>query len=380
MSENNVKLEEKDFREAKQAIATVQEKIDERWKLGKYDEIKKKIDSLKELMAVPDFWDDQEKARALIAEEKKNKDLYEPWFGLRQRVRDWLELYAMSQEEKDQSTLAELYSEVAKLEGDFNKQESLALLDGEDDKNNAFLTVHPGAGGTESQDWAEMLFRMFLRWAEKSNYKLEIIDNSPGEQAGIKSATVLISGENAFGLLKSEIGVHRLVRISPFDSNKRRHTSFVSVYVTPEIDDDFDFEINEEDLRIDTYRSSGAGGQHVNTTDSAVRITHIPTGLVAQCQNERSQHKNKAQAMKVLKSNLYQHEKEKREAELRDKQPEKKDIAWGSQIRSYVFHPYNMVKDHRTSHETGNIHAMMDGDLLDDFIYAYLKARNLSKM
>lgn len=376
----DIALDDKDLRDAKSEVKEIQEKISLRWNQGDYGSMETRLNELKELMSAPDFWDDQDKAKQVLGEEKKLKDQYEPWLELKRKVSDWLELFDMAREEGDQASLTEAIGEITELKSEFSRIESLALLVDEDDKSNAYLTIHPGAGGTESQDWAEMLMRMFMRWAEAKGYRLQTIDLSPGEQAGIKSAIILVSGENVSGFLKSEIGVHRLVRISPFDSNKRRHTSFASVYVTPEIDDDFELEVNEEDLRIDTYRSSGAGGQHVNTTDSAVRITHIPTGLVAQCQNERSQHKNKAQAMKVLKSQIYQYEKEKREAEAREKQPEKKDIAWGSQIRSYVFHPYNMVKDHRTNYETGNINAMMDGELLDDFIYAYLQAKSLGQL
>lgn len=246
-----------------------------------------------------------------------------------------------------------------------------AMLSGEHDRANAILSIHPGAGGTESQDWAEMLLRMYLRWAERRGYKTEITDYQPGEGAGIKDATITVSGEYAYGYLRAEKGVHRLVRISPFDANKRRHTSFVSVNIVPEIEDDIKIEIDEEDLRIDTYRSSGAGGQHVNKTDSAVRITHIPTGIVVQCQNERSQHKNKATAMKILRSHLYKAEEEKQRERLEKIQGEKKEIGWGNQIRSYVLHPYRLVKDLRTKVEVGNADAVLDGEI-DMFIEAFL--------
>ena len=240
-----------------------------------------------------------------------------------------------------------------------------------EDIQNAIMAIHPGAGGTESQDWAQMLYRMYKRWAEKEDFKIEIIDLQPGDEAGIKDVTFEIKGDYAFGMAKAEAGVHRMVRISPFDSNSRRHTSFASVYVYPSIDETIQIDINPNDLRIDTYRASGAGGQHVNKTDSAVRITHMPTGIVAQCQNERSQHKNKNQAMKMLKARLYQLEIDKEKEKQKDLEDKKKDIAWGSQIRSYVFHPYNLVKDHRTKEETGNIQSIMDGDI-DIFIKAYL--------
>ena len=245
------------------------------------------------------------------------------------------------------------------------------ILGEEQDTQNAIMTIHPGAGGTESQDWAEMLYRMYSRWFEVKGFNKSVIDFQPGDEAGIKDITIEISGEYAFGLLKAEVGVHRLVRISPFDSNSRRHTSFASVFVYPSSEEEIEIEIDENDLRIDTYRASGAGGQHVNKTDSAIRITHIPTGLVVQCQNQRSQHKNKASALKVLKARLYQLEIDKEKEAIKDLEDKKLDIAWGSQIRSYVFHPYNLVKDHRTSHETGNISAVMDGKI-DDFIRSYL--------
>ncbi len=245
------------------------------------------------------------------------------------------------------------------------------MLAGEKDIHSAFVTIHPGAGGTESQDWAQMLMRMYVRWAERAGYAVEMIDLQPGDEAGIKDATFMVKGEYAYGRLRAEAGVHRLVRISPFDANKRRHTSFASVFVYPEIEDDIDIVIDEKDLRIDTYRASSAGGQHVNKTSSAIRITHLPTGVVTQCQNERSQHQNKEVAMKVLRAELYELEQKKKEEDMAKLTGVKKDIAWGSQIRSYVFQPYQMVKDHRTGKEVGNVSAVMDGDL-DEFIEAYL--------
>jgi peptide chain release factor 2 len=248
------------------------------------------------------------------------------------------------------------------------------ILGGEQDSQDAIVTIHPGAGGTESQDWAEMLYRMYTRWIEQKGFKKKIMDYQPGDEAGLKDVTMEVKGDYAYGLLKAEAGIHRLVRISPFDSNSRRHTSFASVFVYPSSDEEIEIEIDQNDLRIDTYRASGAGGQHVNKTDSAIRITHIPTGIVAQCQNERSQHKNKATAMKVLKARLYQLEVEKQKEDNKVLEDSKMDIGWGSQIRSYVFHPYNMVKDHRTKEETGNISAVMDG-ALDNFIRAFLMSK-----
>ncbi len=245
------------------------------------------------------------------------------------------------------------------------------ILNGDNDINDAIVNIHPGAGGTESQDWAEMLYRMYSMWSESKGFKFNVIDFQNGDEAGLKDCTIEISGDYAYGLLQAEIGIHRLVRISPFDSNSRRHTSFASVSVSPSINEDIDIEINQKDLRIDTFRSSGAGGQHVNKTDSAIRITHMPSGIVTQCQTQRSQHKNKEQALKVLKSKLFQLEIEKQLLNKKELEGEKKDIGWGNQIRSYVFHPYNMIKDHRTKHEVGNIKSVMDGNI-DDFIYSYL--------
>ncbi len=268
----------------------------------------------------------------------------------------------------------EIEKELSRLEKVVEDTELKTLLSGDHDFNSAIVTIHPGAGGTESQDWAEMLLRMYLRWAEKNSYETDIADYQAGEEAGLKSVTFLVEGDYAYGYLSAEIGVHRLVRISPFDAGARRHTSFASLFVTPEIEDDVEIEIDDKDLRIDTYRSSGAGGQHVNVTDSAVRITHEPTGIVVQCQNERSQHRNKETAMKILRSKLYEMELEKRRQELNELEDSKSDIAWGSQIRSYVLHPYRMVKDHRTKLETSQVDAVLDGDL-DEFIGTFLKKK-----
>jgi len=279
----------------------------------------------------------------------------------------------MAQEEGDEGALADVEREVLLLEKAVRKEELRLMLGAPEDRLHAIMSIHAGAGGTEAQDWAEMLLRMYLRWAERKNYRATIIDYLPGDEAGVKSVSVSIEGEYAYGYAKAEVGIHRLVRISPFDAGARRHTSFASVFVYPEVEDDIVIEIDDKDLRIDTYRSSGAGGQHVNKTDSAVRITHLPTGIVVQCQNERSQHKNKAMAMKYLRSRLYEIKLQQQREKLQEINKTKKDIAWGSQIRSYVLHPYKMIKDHRTNLEVGNVARVLDGDI-DDFIEAYLLA------
>jgi peptide chain release factor 2 len=280
--------------------------------------------------------------------------------------------------DEGEEVTAEIDGELKKLERELSETELQTLLAGDHDTNSAIVTIHPGAGGTESQDWAEMLMRMYLRWSERHSYRKEITDFQAGEEAGVKSVTFLVEGEFAYGHLAAEIGVHRLVRISPFDAGARRHTSFASVFVTPEVEEDVSIVVDEKDLRIDTYRSSGAGGQHVNVTDSAVRITHLPSGIVVQCQNERSQHRNKETAMKILKSKLYELELEKRREELQEVEDQKADISWGSQIRSYVLHPYRMVKDHRTKIEKGDVDSVLDGDL-DEFIVGYLKEKSRKK-
>lgn len=280
-------------------------------------------------------------------------------------------MFDMVIEENDQAILEELDDETKQIENQARDLELRGLLSNPEDEKDAILTIHPGAGGTESHDWAQMLMRLYVRWCERRGYKHEIMDMLYGEEAGIKSVTIEISGSYAYGFLKAESGVHRLVRISPFDAGARRHTSFASVFVLPEMDEDVEIEIDPNDLRIDTFRASGAGGQHVNRTDSAVRITHIPTNIVVSCQNERSQHKNKANAMKILKARLYQKKLEEERARRQKLEDSKTEIAWGNQIRSYVFHPYNMVKDHRTDYETSNVQRVMDGEI-DDFIYAFL--------
>ncbi len=325
-------------------------------------------------MTHPDFWNDQQKAQTVINETNALKEQVNQLSDLNESYENLDLTYELVKEENDQELLAELEEEITVLAQKMNDFELQLLLSEEYDSKNAILELHPGAGGTESQDWGSMLLRMYTRWGEKRGFKVETLDYLPGDEAGIKSVTLNFKGHNAYGYLKAEKGVHRLVRISPFDSSGRRHTSFVSCEVMPEFDETINIEVRTEDLKIDTYRASGAGGQHINTTDSAVRITHIPTNTVVTCQNERSQIKNKAQAMNMLKAKLYQREIEQQQAELDEIRGEQKEIGWGSQIRSYVFHPYSMVKDHRTSAETGNLGAVMDGDI-DMFIDAYLRSK-----
>lgn len=332
------------------------------------------IANYEEKMAAPDFWDDNEKAQAIIAEMNAVKSSVDQYLALQGEYDDIETMAELAEEEGDDSLAAEISESVAALVKKLEDFELQLLLSQPYDKMNAILELHPGAGGTESQDWGQMLLRMYTRWAEKRGFKVETLDYLPGDEAGIKSVTLLIKGYNAYGYLKAEKGVHRLVRISPFDASGRRHTSFVSCDVVPEISEDVEVEVRPEDLKIDTYRASGAGGQHINTTDSAVRITHIPTGIVVTCQNERSQIKNRERAMTMLRSKLYERKLEEQQKELDEIRGEQSDIAWGSQIRSYVFHPYSMVKDHRTSVETGNIGAVMDGDL-DAFIDGFLRSQ-----
>ncbi|MEO2077621.1 MAG: peptide chain release factor 2 [Bacillus sp. (in: firmicutes)] len=333
-----------------------------------------RIAELDDEMLQPDFWNDQEKAQTVISEANALKDQVNEFNDLNESYENLEISYELVKEEDDQELRAELEEELQQLSGRLSQFELQLLLSEEYDKNNAILELHPGAGGTESQDWGSMLLRMYTRWAEKKGFKVETLDYLPGDEAGIKSVTLAIKGHNAYGYLKAEKGVHRLVRISPFDASGRRHTSFVSCEVMPEFNEEIQVEVRTEDLKIDTYRATGAGGQHINTTDSAVRITHIPTGVVVTCQSERSQIKNREAAMKMLKAKLYQREIERQEQELLEIRGEQKEIGWGSQIRSYVFHPYSMVKDHRTSTESGNVQAVMDGDL-DQFINAYLRSR-----
>ena len=338
------------------------------------DRRKQELKSFEHVTAAPGFWDDQTRAQSHLRRTKALKNLVEPWEILLREVNDTLELVELLEMESDEAGEAELSDSVQQLETKFSQAEFKAMFAEETDINNCYLHVHAGAGGTESCDWASMLLRMYLRWTERRGFEAEEIDLMAGDEAGVKSVTLLIKGEYAYGLLKAESGIHRLVRISPFDSNARRHTSFASVYAAPEIDDSIHIEIDEKDLRIDTYRSSGAGGQHVNKTSSAIRITHIPTNTVVQCQNERSQHKNKAQAMSYLRSRLYTLALEERQKLANEIEKTKKAIGWGHQIRSYVFHPYNLVKDLRTDYETSNVAAVMDGDI-DKFIEYFLRQR-----
>ena len=323
-------------------------------------------------MSEPGFWDDNEKAQIVIQKSNELKAVYDTFHQLELQVEEVELLFEMYKEDPEEEIHAELVERVYSVEKELEKYELSMLLSGPHDKCSAILEIHPGAGGTESQDWGSMLLRMYTRWAEQHGYRIETVDYQDGEEAGIKSVTLSIEGLNAYGYLKSEKGVHRLVRISPFDAAGKRHTSFCSIDIMPQLEGDIDIEINPDDLKIDVYRASGAGGQHINKTSSAVRITHIPTGIVTQSQAQRSQFKNKDQAMSMLKTKLYQLEEEKKAAELAEIRGEQKDIAWGSQIRNYVFHPYSLVKDLRSGHETGNIGAVMDGDL-DPFMDAYLK-------
>jgi peptide chain release factor 2 len=338
------------------------------------DTKQERINELEEKMSEAGFWDDQQGAQTVINEANDLKDKVRQFSLLADAYENLEVSYELVKEEADEELQKELEKELQTLTKEMNEFELALLLSEPYDKNNAILELHPGAGGTESQDWASMLLRMYTRWAERKGYKVETIDYLPGDEAGVKSVTLLIKGHNAYGYLKAEKGVHRLVRISPFDSSGRRHTSFVSCEVVPEFNDEVEIDIRTEDIKVDTYRASGAGGQHINTTDSAVRITHLPTNTVVQCQTQRSQIKNREQAMKMLKAKLYQKKIEEQQAELNEIRGEQKEIGWGSQIRSYVFHPYSMVKDHRTSVEIGNVNSVMDGEL-DPFIDGYLRSK-----
>ncbi|MBN1412738.1 MAG: peptide chain release factor 2 [Spirochaetales bacterium] len=352
-------------------IYDLNDKMEEKWGIFDLDKDKKDIAALENKSGEANFWNNRENAEKIMSQLKVLQIRVKKWEALHGQIVDLKDFYELAREEKDQAQEKEIEKLLDSLETQYSSLIIQEYLNDKYDSGDAFLTIHSGAGGTEANDWASMLLRMYLRWSERSEYKTEIIDILEAE-GGIKSVTLQVSGEYAYGYLKVETGIHRLVRISPFDSNARRHTSFASVTASPVIDDTIEVDIKPEDLRIDTYRAGGAGGQHVNKTDSAVRITHYPTGIVVQCQNERSQFKNKSTAMKVLRSRVYAYYKDKHDEEKEKLQAEKKNIAWGNQIRSYVFQPYTMVKDHRTKFESGNIQAVMDGGI-DSFIQTYLQ-------
>lgn len=336
--------------------------------------LEERLEKIEKEMNKSGFWDEPEAAQKLMKEKKSVEDKLDIMKRLTAMMEDLEIMVEMAEEENDEELAREAEESCSQLQSQLEQLRLQTLLNGKYDKNNAIISVHAGSGGTDAQDWAEMLFRMYTRWCEKKGYKAKLIDMQSDTEGGIKSATLLVDGENAYGYLKNEKGVHRLVRISPFDSSGRRHTSFASLDVIPEIDDNIDVQINPDDLRIDTYRSSGAGGQHVNKTDSAIRITHIPTNIVVTCQNERSQHQNKEVAMKLLLSKLIELKEQEQKENLDELKGDYSQITWGSQIRSYVFHPYTMVKDHRTGAESGNVNAVMDGDL-DYFINEKLKQK-----
>ncbi len=352
------------------------------WRPGSYKsgtgfDLPSKITLRKELeekMTQPGFWDHPETAQKIVTQLSAIKSMTTPVLEVEQSVRDMADLLELAAEEDDADTLAAIEADLVELESRCDKIEIAGMLNGPDDLRPCFFSIHAGAGGTESCDWAHMLFRMYTRYFEDNKYKYEELDITPGEEAGIRSVTLRVEGPFAFGKLSCETGVHRLVRISPFDSQSRRHTSFAAVDVMPDFEDEIEIEIDVEDLRIDYYRAGGAGGQHVNKTSSAVRITHLPTNIVVQCQNDRSQHKNKAEAMKMLQGRLYMLEQQKRDAELAKLYSAKGEIAWGNQIRSYVLQPYQMIKDHRTDHQSGNVQSVLDGDI-EDFIESYLRQR-----
>ncbi len=344
-----------------------------------YDSLVREIEELETKASAPDFWDDLENSQKILQRTGKLKNTVENYNNLCSSFEDLQVLIEMGDEEGDLSLVPEIETSIAEFENGLASLRLQTLLTGEYDKNNAILTFHAGAGGTEAMDWVSMLVRMYTRWTERHGFKTQILDFLDGDEAGLKSATISIEGENAYGYLKSESGVHRLVRVSPFDASGRRHTSFASLEVMPEITDDMNIEIREEDIKMDVFRSSGAGGQHINKTSSAVRLTHIPTGIVVACQNERSQFQNKDKALKMLKSKLLEIKEREHLEKIDDIKGVQKEIAWGSQIRSYVFMPYTLAKDHRTGFESGNINAVMDGDL-DGFINAYLKAASVGEL
>jgi peptide chain release factor 2 len=360
------------YAETAHKLAQAKERLEALADAVRIDEGEVRIKEIDELMSRAGFWDDNEKAQGVIQESKRLRRDLEPLKRLLQRVSDLDELAELAAAENDEAALADIDAESDSALAEIDRLELTMTLSGKHDACGAYVSIHAGAGGTESCDWVAILTRIFTRWAEENDYKMRLVDSLPGEEAGFRSVTLEVTGEYAYGYLKSEIGVHRLVRISPFDAKNRRHTSFASVDVTPEISDDIDIEVKPSDIRVDTYRAGGAGGQHVNKTDSAVRITHLATGIVVQCQNERSQHSNRARALKVLKSRLIQREEAKREQELAQLYSEKGEIAWGNQIRSYVLQPYTLVKDHRTGLEIGDTNSVLDGNL-QPFLEAYLR-------
>lgn len=367
------------FEEQKLKLEGIKEDIKELGEALGIEKLKNTIEEKQNLTAAENFWDDPENSQKVLQEISRAKEKLDSYEKLCSDYNDTLDIIEMADEEGDLSLLDEVVESVNKIFDSLDKQRLTTLLTGEYDRNNAILTFHAGAGGTEAQDWAMMLLRMYTRWSERHGFKVTVTDILDGDEAGIKSATIIVEGENAYGFLKSEIGVHRLVRISPFDSSGRRHTSFASLEVMPEISDDMTIDIRDEDIKMDVFRSSGAGGQHINKTSSAVRLTHIPTGIVVACQNERSQHQNREMAMKMLCSKLLEIKEREHLDKIEDIKGVQKEIAWGSQIRSYVFMPYTLAKDHRTGFENGNINAVMDGDL-DGFINAYLKADSLGTL
>ncbi|MCK5844808.1 MAG: peptide chain release factor 2 [Victivallales bacterium] len=359
--------------ELKEHAGEALERVDQLNSFLKVDERRAEMERIEGEMSKPDFWDNKEKAQSIMAELSGCKNVVAPFSDMKSSVDDFAALAELIVESGDEDMLSEADDEWEKLSSKLDKMELLSFLSERFDSNNAYFSIHAGAGGTESCDWAAMLSRMYRRWFERRGYQCSTIDSQAGDEAGLKSVTMLVTGDFAYGYLKAEKGVHRLVRISPFDSNSRRHTSFASVDVFPELSEDIDIEIDEKDLRVDTFRASGAGGQHVNTTDSAIRISHIPSGIIVSCQAERSQHKNRSTAMKMLKAKLFEREEAERRKEADAIRGEKTDMGWGNQIRSYVLHPYQMVKDLRTNVETGNTAAVLDGDI-DQFAEAWLRS------
>jgi len=350
-----------DSYEYNELLTKLNTKVDNIKQIIAPDKIEAKLSEITEIEQGVDFWSDPKKAAVIQQEKNRALSIMKKYNSAKNAVNDARDLYEMAKEENDDETMEDLFSDASSLEVVISELEVNMMLSDENDINNAIVSIHPGAGGTESQDWASMLYRMYLRWAERQGFKVEVMDYQDGEEAGLKDVTFIIKGENAYGYMKVENGIHRLVRISPFDSNAKRHTSFSSVMVSPEVDDDIEIELEEKDYRVDTYRASGAGGQHVNKTDSAIRLTHIETGVVVQCQNDRSQHKNKAAAIKMLKSRLYELEIEKKKAE--EAGIEKSEIGWGHQIRSYVLAPYQQVKDNRSNVAYSQVDAILDGDI-----------------